>query len=148
MFTATTAVTAGATIVMAGVDMAYDSDIRAGESEVKVAGVTENTSQEPSCVSVMVGVEDELIDTIHQYHKEITAENVAKKYSHLQEKMDEFVDSPGLEERPARKVAVCASLPHEVTTMGVNMATSRDNRVGESEVMVAGVMENTSLEPS
>ena len=96
----------------------------------------------------MVGGKDGPTNAIHQYHKEITAENVDKKYSLVQEKMDEFVNSPGLEQKLTRQVAVCASLPHEVTTMGVNMATGRDNRVGESEVMVAGVMENTSLEPS
>ena len=56
---------------------------------------------------------------IHKYHKEITVENVAKKYSLVQEKMDEFVNSPGLEQL-TRQVAVCASLPHEDTTMGVN----------------------------
>ena len=52
---------------------------------------------------------------IHKYHKEITVENVAKKYSLVQEKMDEFVNSPGLEQKLTRQVPVCVSLPHEVT---------------------------------
>ena len=78
------------------------NNIRAGESEVVVAGGMENMSQARHCVAVRAGVKmgdvsmedtmikDGLTDAFHKYHMGITAENVAKKYSLTREEQDEF----------------------------------------------------------
>jgi len=78
------------------------NNIRAGESEVVVAGGMENMSQARHCVAVRAGVKmgdvsmedtmikDGLTDAFHKYHMGITAENVAKQYSLTREEQDEF----------------------------------------------------------
>lgn len=78
------------------------NNIRAGESEVVVAGGMENMSQARHCVAVRAGVKmgdvsmedtmikDGLTDAFHKYHMGITAENVAKKFSLSREEQDEF----------------------------------------------------------
>ncbi|MCX8500809.1 MAG: acetyl-CoA C-acetyltransferase [Alphaproteobacteria bacterium] len=76
--------------------------IRAGDSEIVVAGGQESMSQAPHAIMLRNGVKmgnaplidtmisDGLTDAFHHYHMGITAENVAKQWQITREQMDAY----------------------------------------------------------